>query len=68
MCLVQRVDEFAEDHNNETFLRSVWFRVDEFAEDHNNKTFLRSAQFKELMNFLRIIIMKHFSEVSGLES
>ena len=48
MCLVQRVDEFAEDHNNKTFLRSVWF--------------------KELMNLLRIIIIKHFSEVSGLKS
>ena len=43
-------------------------RVDEFAEDHNNKTFLRSAQFKELMNLLRIIIMKNFSEVPGSES
>ena len=48
MCLVQKVDEFAEDHNNETFLRCAWFR--------------------ELMNVLRIIIIKHFSEVSGLKS
>ena len=48
MCLVQRVDEFAEDHNNETFLRGAWFR--------------------ELMNLLRIIIIKHFSEVPSLKS
>ena len=48
MCLVQKVDEFAEDHNNKTFLRSVWF--------------------KELMNLLRIIIIKHFLDVPGLES
>ena len=48
MCLVQRVDEFTKDHNNETFLRS--------------------AKLKELMNLLRIIIMKHFLDVPGSES